>query len=190
MARGKTVTPPRIVEISAARRPPSPWGYNIKVTTRTNVQAVWTAVWKTTDLAAKIYADYLKGFMQENVAPGRGPGPHPHRVEHTDTGWAAKSIVVRQVRKNANMGGDKGPLWYAGAFSDMAKPRPALAKKYARSTPPHQYLFYLEFGWVQHGSGRRYRYPWAEPAKKKAAKQRIGRVTGVSGLYITGSGVR
>jgi hypothetical protein len=158
----------------------SPWGFDINIKVGTDIGGVFSAVWDTGDRFCKAYALLVQTKMQENVWPGRGPGPHPHPGRE-DSDWLRRSITTRR-RKKGVIG--PSPGWFAGAFSDRPVANPKGRAK-PGAAKPWQYGFYLEFGWRAR-SGRRYRYPWAQPAFDWAAKKRIGKIAGASGLYITG----
>lgn len=88
-------------------------------------------------------------LAKRNVAPGKGPGPHPHRQwkgvpDYVDTGTLMRSL---QLRIN-----ERGFLKTATIFTDIP------------------YGAYLEVGWHSAMSGRFYRYPWLEPAFREAQK--------------------
>ena len=79
---------------------------------------------------------------RDNVAPGKGPGPHPHVTEHEDTGRLSASLV-KTVEDGA-----QGPLLQIG-FGEI-------------------YGVYLELGWTAR-SGRWYQYRWMMPALEAQA---------------------
>ena len=84
---------------------------------------------------------------KENVSPGKGPGPHPHRVgsHHIDMGKLERSIEETGVRKKKENG---IPVSFEGdVYTDVP------------------YGYYLELGWVttKHNV---FRYPWMNPAAK------------------------
>lgn len=83
---------------------------------------------------------------RENVAPGRGPGPHPHRSGHTDTGELRDNIEIKEVQQ--------GFLKTALAYTDLL------------------HGLYLELGWHTR-AGTFYRYPWLKPALDKALEKGI-----------------
>jgi len=78
-----------------------------------------------------------------NVAPGSGPGPHPHRPQstHIDTGALRDSLHVESQAR--------GFLKTAILYTDL------------------EYGAYLEMGWTTKG-GTHYRYPWLMPAVEEA----------------------
>lgn len=82
-------------------------------------------------------------YARENVAPGVGPGPHPHRPgsDHEDTGELQRSIQVRHVRQ--------GFLETSHVFSDLP------------------YSVYLCLGWTSR-SGKHWRYPFMLSAAMRA----------------------
>ena len=75
-----------------------------------------------------------------NVAPGKGPGPHPHKPgsTHLDGGDLMRSIKVEPE--------ERGFLKTANITTDL------------------DYGVYLEVGWVNPWTGRFWRYPWLWPA--------------------------
>jgi len=170
----------RTVQVGSWNKGVSPWGFDITIKEGTDMGGVFTAVWKTGDAFCKVYARLTADQMKLSVWPGKGPGPHPHRTSHEDTGWAFKSITIRR-RKHGVSG--PSPGWFAGVFSDRRVGKPGGRAKRG-ATPPWKYLFFLEFGWTSR-SGKRYRYPWAQPAYAWAAKKRVGRIAGPSGLFIS-----
>jgi hypothetical protein len=171
--------------IAGSKNAPSPFSVKTTVKVTKDLGGVWSAVWNVSDLFCKIYAELVRDIMIRNVSPGVGPGPHPHRTKHEDTGWAAKSIVARRRQKGATSG--VSPAWFSGSFSDRTPGRTPGAR--GRSTPPWQYLFFLEWGF-RTKSGKRYRYPWAAPAYKEAKAHRLGKVAGPKGLFISPGGKR
>jgi len=74
-----------------------------------------------------------------NVAPGMGPGPHPHLTPHVDTGQLRES-----VQADVSEEGDR--MW-AEVFTKL------------------DYGLYLETGWHS-ANGAFHRYPWLEPAAR------------------------
>lgn len=78
----------------------------------------------------------LPGIGPQGIG-GSGPGPHPHRSDHWDTGKLRDSIKYR------------------------ARMRGFMAEAFIESDV--DYGLYLEMGWTA-PSGRHYRYPWLYPA--------------------------
>lgn len=80
---------------------------------------------------------------RQNVAPGKGPGPHPHKPgsNHIDTGDLMRSIEVIPE--------ERGFLKTANITTDL------------------DYGTYLEVGWTDPRTGRFWRYPWLWPAVQK-----------------------
>lgn len=101
---------------------------------------------------AKELGNLTQEKAQENVAPGRGPGPHPHVTEHDDTGALRDSIQVRTFQQ--------GFMVLSRVETDL------------------DYGSYLELGWHT-SSGRFVRYPWMMPAVELARREanRIARMT-------------
>ena len=92
------------------------------------------------DLASQVVA-----IAKGNVAPGKGPGPHPHREDHgwvwEDTGTLMESIT-----------------WGFEDASAITNREAIIALIYADATKA-PYGQWLELGW--HGpSGQFYRYPF------------------------------
>ena len=83
-------------------------------------------------------------YAKENVEPGRGPGPHPHRTPHEDTGALKESISA-----DVDVQGSK-VIGTVGSNLDYGR--------------------YLEVGW-RAKSGKFYRYPWLWPAMHRAARE-------------------
>lgn len=88
-----------------------------------------------------------KKYAHDNVLPGVGPGPHPHRIwgnwpEHVDTGALARSLQARVELR--------GPIVRAFVITDL------------------DYGMFLEIGWFSPRSGRFIRYPWLRPAFERA----------------------
>jgi hypothetical protein len=81
---------------------------------------------------------------RQNVAPGKGPGPHPHKPgsNHIDTGHLMRNIEVEPQ--------DRGFLKTATVFTEVP------------------YGTYLEIGWINPHSGNFWRYPWLWPAVQVA----------------------
>ena len=83
---------------------------------------------------------------KRNVAPGKGPGPHPHITEHEDTGYLMEHIFVKPRRA--------GFMIYSHVYTDV------------------EYGTYLEIGW--HTSlGKFVRYPWLAPAAEEAKREAL-----------------
>jgi len=83
----------------------------------------------------------LRSAARARVMPGVGPGPHPHRTKHEDTGNLARNIVYRVTGTMAGGNLEVGPK--PGAY----------------------YGTYLELGWHA-ANGMFYKYPWLRPALK------------------------
>lgn len=92
-------------------------------------------------------------YARRNVAVGEGPGPHPHRTEHEDTGELAASVRTKAVHM--------GFLETTHVFTDKEEG------------------LYLEAGWTTK-AGTHYRYPWMMPAMEEARAEalEIARSTG------------
>jgi len=92
---------------------------------------------------ANAIAEKVAEFARRNVAPGRGPGPHPHRPQspHIDTGELMRSIQVKEQ--------PMGFLKTAIIWTDVP------------------YGAHLEYGWTTR-SGTHWRYPWCLPAVEEA----------------------
>ena len=90
-------------------------------------------------------------LARANVAPGSGPGPHPHRPppfrQHTDTGELMRSIKIKAV--------SMGFLETCHVYTDS------------------EYGLYLEAGWHA-ASGRLWRYPWLSVAMMRAQEDAAG----------------
>ena len=152
----------------------SPWGFHFVVKIKDNTIGVFRAVQDLGGTVAGKYAAMAADKMKENVAPGKGPGPHPHRTKHEDFGWLMRTIMARRSP-------DKKAAWLVGVFSDKVAAKPAGAGK----TPPWKYGMFLEIGWIAK-NGKRYRYPWLQPALAFTSRKPIGKVAGPTGLYIGG----
>lgn len=111
---------------------------------------------------AREFADRLAELTAEharaNVAPGSGPGPHPHRPvppfwAHVDTGDLMRSVKVEPE--------SRGFLETTRVFSTLP------------------YAVFLEVGWHSR-SGLLWRYPWLYPALMQAQQETadIARSTG------------
>jgi len=106
---------------------------------------------------AKKFADEIKQEAQKQVAPGRGPGRHPHDLSHgwpdwVDTGALRESIDVLVYRGQEGV----SDILELAVFSDLGGDRP--------------YNVALSLGW--HGpSGAWYRYPFLVPAADAAASR-------------------
>lgn len=99
-------------------------------------------------LAATALADAMLELAEDtqkqakiNVAPGIGPGPHPHIAAHVDTGQLRESLTVDVDRS--------GDRITAAVQTNKA------------------YGAYLELGWHAR-NGRLIRYPWLRPAMQAA----------------------
>jgi len=96
----------------------------------------------TTAVAAE-FGDQVLARAKENVAPGKGPGPHPHVSKHFDTGTLMENIFA-DITKTAN--GVTMHVW-----------------------TPIPYGLFLEAGFHAK-SGRFYRYPWLQPSISETQK--------------------
>ena len=83
----------------------------------------------------------IRDAARARVMPGVGPGPHPHRTPHEDTGNLARNIVYRVTTTQRGGELEVGPK------------------------PGGYYGTYLELGWHT-ASGAFYKYPWLRPALK------------------------
>jgi hypothetical protein len=88
-------------------------------------------------------------YARENVAPGSGPGPHPHRPvppywKHIDTGDLMRSVKTQHVRM--------GFLETCQVYTEI------------------KYGVYLELGWTSQ-AGNHWRYPWLMPAMMQAQNE-------------------
>lgn len=94
----------------------------------------------------KNLAELTRDIAKENVAPGKGPGPHPHRPgsHHVDTGRLRESIQVAYQ--------ERGFLKTAVVYTDL------------------EYGLYLEAGWTT-SKGNHFRYPWLTPAAEMARQR-------------------
>ncbi len=119
------------------------------------------------------------GIARELVAPGRGPGPHPHRPDslHEDTG--ALSAAIDYVVDYSNAGARaKADVYVKEAYrgEPPGKPRRYRDVKTGRfiakpkGAQPSEYGMYLETGWTT-PKGRTARYPWLYPAAMLAAER-------------------
>lgn len=118
-------------------------------------------------------------IARELVAPGKGPGPHPHRPdsEHEDTGALRDAIdyVVNYTNVGAQARADvyvkdayRGePAGKPKRFRDLKTGRFIIKPK---RTQPSEYGLFLEVGWTT-PSGRTARYPWLYPAATMAARR-------------------
>ena len=96
-------------------------------------------------------AEAVQKQAQHNVAPGVGPGPHPHKVypgwpENVDTGDLMRSVKAELVEDTETR---------------------AEAAVYT----PLEYGADLELGWIHPVSGTHWRYPWLFPAGLVALRQ-------------------
>jgi len=85
----------------------------------------------------------VEEYAKFSVSPGVGPGPHPHRTEHEDTGALRDSITSDVDVKGTRAIGEVG--------TDL------------------EYGAYLEVGWHSR-AGRFFRYPWLEPSLRRAKR--------------------
>ena len=120
----------------------------MKVTTHLRTREMKELGRKFADQFAEQGGKLAAQYAKENVAPGRGPGPHPHITFHEDTGKLQSSIqyVVRKA----------GFLHYAAISTDV------------------DYGLFLEKGWHT-TSGRFVQYPWLDPAVARAMAEEIAR---------------
>lgn len=109
---------------------------------------------------AAAFGDRVMELAKRNVAPGKGPGPHPHKQPgRVDTGNLQDSIQA-DIHKTASA---------------------AVVTVFT----PLDYGTYLEAGWHA-PSGRFYRYPWLWPAINQAQKEFLDIVRSHSGVAFTG----
>ena len=82
-------------------------------------------------------------LARENVAPGRGPGPHPHKSPYSvDTGVLMEDIRIIKL-----------PYWWrTRVFGQVG------------CTEQAYYGMFLEKGWTNPWTGNFWRYPWLTPA--------------------------
>ena len=94
------------------------------------------------DFALQV-GEVAQNLAKRNVAPGQGPGPHPHRPgsRHVDTGNLMNSITVTPQ--------SRGFLEASLVGTDV------------------DYGVYLEYGWTSK-AGNHWRYPWLYPAVMEA----------------------
>lgn len=94
----------------------------------------------------QVMAEEVALQAMENVAPGKGPGPHPHRLgsNHIDTGDLMNSIRASYSRR--------GFMHEAFVETDL------------------DYGIYLEVGWTT-VAGTHYRYPWLGPAAQMKSRE-------------------
>lgn len=96
----------------------------------------------TTELAAA-FGDLVLAQAKHNVAPGVGPGPHPH-IDRVDTGTLMRGIKAEITKRSNGV--------TVMVFTDVP------------------YGLYLEAGW--HAlNGVFYRYPWLLPAINAAQRE-------------------
>jgi hypothetical protein len=119
---------------------------------------------------AREFADTLgkraAELARENVRPGSGPGPHPHRPvppfrQHTDTGELLRSIQLKAV--------SMGFLETTQVYTDL------------------DWGLYLEAGWHS-ASGRFWRYPWLLPAMMQAQQEAAGIAQSTSRRWFSDTG--
>lgn len=134
--------------------------------------------WFGVEFVDAVGAETVK-IARELVAPGKGPGPHPHRPdsEHEDTG--ALRDAIDYVVDYSNVGAQaRADVYVRDAYraEPPSKPRRYRDVKTGRfiikpkGTPPSKYGMYLEVGWTT-PSGRTARYPWMYPAATLAARE-------------------
>jgi hypothetical protein len=123
-------------------------------------------------LAVRVANRGLK-YAQENVSEGVGPGPHPHRLvspytgaeinwDHEDTNDLKRSLKVTKIQR--------GAIGEAGVFTDSPVG------------------MWLELGFIQHQSGRYYRYPWLYPAFEQAQADFADAARAILSEYLSGEG--
>lgn len=99
--------------------------------------------WHQAAVTIRQVGDRAWEFARQNVAPGEGPGPHPHIWPHDDTGDLQEDIGLKFKYEGSRL----------------------IAVVYTEK----DYGAYLEVGW-QTPTGRRVHYPWLKPAYKKAGQ--------------------
>ena len=117
--------------------------------------------------AAERSAHLVNRFCEEvalnaadRVSPGHGPGPHPHRTPHEDTGNARDAILTELID---NLPADYKITKRVGAmvWIDLSKAA---------------YLIYLEMGWHTK-AGTFYKYPWLIPAVSEVRATQLQKIT-------------
>lgn len=87
-------------------------------------------------------ANVVRDATKMAVRPGYGPGPHPHRTPHIDTGDLMRDIQTGEEYKEGD----------------------ALVREVGNMEATY-YGSILELGWYSRGAASRfYRYPWLWPA--------------------------
>lgn len=140
------------------------FGMTVQFTVNSNLQSyLEQGEWFGVEFADALAAETVEE-AKHLVSPGVGPGPHPHRTEHEDTGALRDAIVHSATWRDAGSAGIA-----AVTIDPDAQPREGV-------TPPSEYGVYLEMGWNA-ASGRHYRYPWLYPAAMIAQQrwQEIGK---------------
>ena len=99
--------------------------------------------------------DKIVFYARRNVQPGLGPGPHPHRTKHMDTGTLARAIIWSKV-----------PGVWGGRTVHVAPS----AVNYLNNVPAWYYGAVLERGWHAGKDGTFYKYPWMAPAVDRVAQ--------------------
>lgn len=118
----------KIFEASVRIESATPGSFNSQIVTSTQ---------KTLGKAGVL----LRDAARARVMPGVGPGPHPHRTKHIDTGNLARNTVYRVTKTVRGGQLEVGPK------------------------PEAYYGTWLEIGWHAK-SGKFYKYPWLRPAMK------------------------
>jgi hypothetical protein len=104
-----------------------------------------------------------KAQAQRNVAPGVGPGPHPHISDHVDTGE-----LMEDIDAESRFSGNKAQ---AAVWTSL------------------DYGMFLELGYHTL-AGNFIRYPWLEPALDEAMRQLDSLAVNLGQAYFGGSGSR
>ncbi len=100
--------------------------------------------WQAAARTVRSVGERALEFAKENVAEGKGPGPHPHLWPHEDTGDLGRSLGLK--------------FDYSGG-----------SRINATIYCDEEYGVYLEVGWKT-PKGNFYRYPWMKPAFRKAGQ--------------------
>lgn len=104
---------------------------------------------QTRDKALKVMKGMAADIQEQakhNVEPGVGPGPHPHRTPHEDTGALMRSIKKKVWEKRSEVG--------FAVYTDK------------------DYGLFLEIGWHS-AAGNFWRYPWLLPALRDVAPEAL-----------------
>ena len=115
-------------------------GFKVTIETKFKIPEAIKEVEGAASGALEASANVVRDAAKMAVRPGYGPGPHPHRTPHIDTGDLMRDIQKGEEYKEGN----------------------ALVREVGNMEATY-YGSILELGWTSVG-GNYFRYPWLWPS--------------------------